>query len=111
MADHGGQSCFNPPTGCNRQGLRLPIATYTQAGGRCSVTGGYVYRGPDIPGLVGTYVYGDFCSGEIFGLRSGQSRVLLDTELRISSFGEDQAGELYVVDLQGTIHAIEPPAS
>jgi glucose/arabinose dehydrogenase len=106
-----GDRCFNPATGCNRQGLKLPIATYIQTAGRCSVTGGYVYRGPDIPALVGTYIYGDFCTGEIIGLRGGQSTVLLDTGLKISSFGEDQAGELYVVDLQGTIHVIEPRAS
>ena len=80
--------------GCNVANLTLPIATYAQAGGRCAVTGGYVYRGPAIPALYGTYVFGDFCTGEIFGLTGGQTRVLLDTDLSIASFGESRAGEL-----------------
>ena len=59
-----------------------------------------------MPGLVGTYVYGDYCSGEIFGLKNGNSSRLLSTGLSISSFGEDQAGEILVVDLGGGIHKI-----
>ena len=101
-----GDRCFEPAVGCNDQDLKLPVATYAQTGGRCSITGGYVYRGLGIPALYGTYVYGDFCTGEIFGLAGGQTTVLLDTDLSIASFGENRAGELYVVDLQGTIHAI-----
>ena len=101
-----GDRCFEPAVDCNGQDLKLPVATYAQTGGRCSVTGGYVYRGLSIPALYGTYVYGDFCTGEIFGLAGGQTTVLLDTDLNIASFGENRAGELYVVDLQGTIHAI-----
>ena len=101
-----GDRCFEPAVDCNGQDLKLPVATYAQTGGRCSITGGYVYRGLSIPALYGTYVYGDFCTGEIFGLAGGQTTVLLDTDLNIASFGENRAGELYVVDLQGTIHAI-----
>jgi len=96
-----GPLCFRPPTGCDRSGLTLPIASYRHVGGRCSITGGYVYRGSAIPELVGTYLSGDFCSGEVFGLRARERSLLLDTELQISSFGEDQAGEVYVVDLGG----------
>ena len=55
---------------------------------------------------MGNYVYGDYCSGEIFSLRQGENPVLLDTDLRIASFGEDAAGELYVVDLAGAIYRI-----
>ena len=106
LADHGGQSVLRPATGCNRQGLTPPIATYSHTGGRCSITGGYVYRGSAVPALVGTYVYADFCSGEIFGRRGGQSTVLLDTSRTIASFGENQAGELFVVGLGGTIDRI-----
>lgn len=105
-----GDRCFEPAVGCNVADLKLPVATYAQTDGRCSVTGGYAYRGRSVPALYGTYVYGDFCTGEIFGLIGGQTTVLLDSELSIASFGENRAGELYVVDLQGTIHAIVPPA-
>ena len=96
-----GPLCFRPRTGCDRSGLTPPAAHYRHAGGRCSITGGYVYRGAAIPDLVGTHLSGDFCSGEIFGLRARERSLLLDTGLRISSFGEDEAGEVYVVDLDG----------
>jgi len=105
-----GNRCFRPATGCNRRGLTLPIATYAHAAGRCSVTGGYVYRGRAVPALVGTYLYADFCTGEIFGLRNGRSTRLLDSALLISSFGEDQAGEVHVVGLGGTVHRIAAAA-
>jgi glucose/arabinose dehydrogenase len=100
-----GAHCYDPPQ-CDRQGLELPVAEYAHDSGRCSVTGGYVYRGTAIPRLAGMYVYGDYCSGEIFGLRGATRRVLLDTNLRISSFGEDQAGEVYVVDYEGGVYRL-----
>ncbi len=100
-----GAHCFNPQA-CDRQGLELPVAEYANGSGRCSVTGGYVYRGAAIPRLAGMYIYGDFCSGEIFGLRGGTRRVLLDTRLAISSFGEDEAGEVYVVDHRGGVYRL-----
>jgi glucose/arabinose dehydrogenase len=95
-----GAHCYKPAR-CDGQGLELPVAEYANASGRCSVTGGYVYRGTGMPALAGTYVYGDFCSGEVFALRDGRQRVLLATRLAISSFGEDEAGEIYVVDHRG----------
>jgi glucose/sorbosone dehydrogenase len=91
---------------CDSAGLTLPIAEYRHTGGRCSVTGGYVYRGPSSTLAPGTYVYGDFCTGEVFTVINGQQDVLLDTSLNISSFGEDEAGEIYVVGLGGTIHRL-----
>jgi glucose/arabinose dehydrogenase len=100
-----GAHCYNPAR-CDRQGLELPIAEYATASGRCSVTGGYVYRGTALPALTGTYVYGDFCSGEIFALRDGTQRVLLPTRMAISSFGEDEAGEIYVVDHRGAVYRV-----
>jgi hypothetical protein len=70
-----------------------------------------VYRGERVPELAGTYVFGDFVSGTIWGLRpSGEGWddfVLAETDLRISSFGEDEDGELYVVDFGGTVYAVE----
>ena len=79
------------PALCNASGFTDPIAAYPHANGRCSVTGGYVYRGSRATLAAGTYVYGDFCSGEIFHVPGGQANVLLDTGLNISSFGEDES--------------------
>ena len=83
-----------------------PVTEYAHEQGRCSVTGGYVYRGTKIPALLGTYIFGDFCSGEIWGYRDGNTRLLQTTELQISSFGEDRSGELYVVGYGGKISRI-----
>ena len=84
-----------------------PVFDYSHSGGRCSITGGYVYRG--IAGQQcrpGTYVYGDYCTGEIFAWNGTTQTLLLDTTLNISSFGEDESGELYVVGLGGTVSRI-----
>jgi len=105
-----GAHCFLPRSGCDTSGLEPPVTEYRNGGGRCSVTGGYVYRGKRMPALVATYVYGDYCSGEIFGFASGASRVLASTGLAVSSLGEDRDGELYVVDLRGTVYRIAPPS-
>jgi glucose/arabinose dehydrogenase len=104
-----GTHCFNPTTDCKRlPDLVDPLTEYHQEQGRCSVTGGYVYRGTRIPILQGTYLFGDFCSGEIWGFRNGQTHLLLDTDLKISSFGEDRKGELYVIGHQGVVKKIVP---
>jgi glucose/arabinose dehydrogenase len=106
-----GTHCFNPETHC-RQVPHLvdPVTEYAQEQGRCSVTGGYVYRGEKIPDLVGTYVFGDFCSGEIWGYQNGERQILQSTDLQISSFGQDRDGELYVVGYEGEIFRIMPKA-
>jgi hypothetical protein len=88
----------------------MPVATY-RTGENCSITGGYVYRGAQVRMLIGTYIFGDYCSGRIWGLQKSDRgewtmRELLDTPLRISSFGEDEAGELYVVDHGGVIYRL-----
>ena len=102
-----GTLCFQPREDCDRTGLEPPLTEYGHRRGRCSVTGGYVYRGRAVPGLAGTYLFGDFCSGEIFGLRRGRRSILLDSELTIASFGEDEAGELYVLDVSaGAVHRV-----
>jgi glucose/arabinose dehydrogenase len=94
----------NPPAGA---ALLPPVAEYSHEVGGCSVTGGYVYRGPSLPELAGTYFYGDYCSGLIWTLvKSGdqwQSAQFADSGLTISSFGEDEAGELYVCDLRAGV--------
>ena len=101
-----GGAC-TPPTGSI-----LPVSEYSHASGRCSITGGYVYRGVKSSLPTGAYVFADFCTGEIFMRQPGlnTSTVLLDTALGISSFGEDESGEIYVVGLGGTIDRIANPS-
>jgi glucose/arabinose dehydrogenase len=106
-----GSHCYNPSTGCSTSGKTPPIAEYDHAAGRCSITGGYVYRGSAIPALVGGYVFGDYCSGEIWVIPATAAgpatpSLLLDTNLQISSFGENRNGELFVVDHGGRIYVI-----
>jgi glucose/arabinose dehydrogenase len=108
-----GAHCFPPGSSCSTAGLIDPIAEYSHANGRCSITGGYVYRGLQIPDLQGVYLYGDFCSGTLWGLREVQqsaplNQVVIESGLNISSFGEDVDGELYVVDLNGGLYRIVP---
>lgn len=83
-----------------------PVVEYDHSEGRCSVTGGYVYRGNRSSLPVGAYVFGDFCTGEIFLMNGNAPHVLLETEEFITSFGEDDDGELYVVGLRGSVHRI-----
>ncbi|MBZ0280055.1 MAG: PQQ-dependent sugar dehydrogenase [Anaerolineae bacterium] len=89
------------------QNVTMPVAEYSHADG-CSVTGGYVYRGAELPVLQGTYLFADYCSGTLWGSQQNtdgqwQTRVLLNTGRVVSSFGEDETGELYLVDYAGTI--------
>ena len=98
-----GSLCFNPASGCDTSGKVFPVAEYVNNSATCAVTGGYVYRGSQSPQMTGIYFYGDFCSGEIWGLLrqpSGtwDSDLIVDTSFLISSFGEDEAGELYLTD-------------
>jgi glucose/arabinose dehydrogenase len=91
--------------GCVRIGT-MPIVEYDHSVGRCSVTGGYVYRGVAFPMLTGGYFFGDYCSGTIWAISSTAPSptarvVMLETSFLISSFGQDDAGELYVVDHSG----------
>ena len=107
-----GSLCFSPPRDCDDSGLEPPIAEYGRADG-CSITGGYVYRGSAMPSLAGAYVYADYCSGRIWGLRyNGQSvteqALLADTDLRITSFGEDAEGNLYVLSRNEGIYRLIP---
>lgn len=102
-----GNRCTNlGPAPCNAGSFTPPIVEYDHTAGRCSITGGYVYRGSKSSLPAGGYVYADFCSGEILLLSNGAQSLLLDTGLNISSFGEDEAGEIYVVGLGGTVHRI-----
>ncbi len=82
----------------------LPLYDYTHGNGRCSVTGGYVHRGPAAPGWRGLYVAGDYC-GRLFVLdQNGRVRLSRTTSRNISSFGEDAAGRIYATDMAtGTV--------
>lgn len=92
-------------------GLLLPAAEYSHSNpySGCSVTGGYVYRGA-MPEWNGVYLYGDYCEGTVWGLTllngQWQSQVLFETDIRITSFGEDEAGELYLVSDTGAVYIL-----
>jgi glucose/arabinose dehydrogenase len=109
-----GFHCFNLPEPCGKENYTSPVLEYSHQGGRCSITGGYVYRGKAIPALVGTYLYGDFCSGEMLLVRTNQGGQVsgepwvLKTNASISSFGEDENGEIYVLDLKGAVYLLAP---
>ena len=108
-----GRVCYRPTTNCPTRGKTAPLVTYSHAAptvGNCSITGGFVSRGTAYPVLGGVYVFGDFCSGRIWGVSAAAAGPVAPTLLRsptqsprlaISSFGEDEAGNVYVVDRGG----------
>jgi glucose/arabinose dehydrogenase len=103
-----GQSRYENKPRNPRGRLVFPITTYPLNGGDCAVTGGFVYRGTSVPAAVGRYFYGDNCSGKIRTLRvvGGRARSARTESFRlggISSFGEDENGELYAVTLDGRV--------
>ena len=107
-----GSRCFRSAS-CNADAFEPPIAEYGRDMG-CSITGGYVYRGQRLPGLQGVYLYADFCSGRIWGLRFDGERVTEQTQLaratfQVPSFGEDEAGEVYVLGFDGGIYTFAGP--
>jgi len=97
-------------------GFTAPVATYRHESGNCSITGGEVYRGSDYPALLGTYLYGDFCSRRIWGLRrvDGQwvDTLLAQPQIgQLLTFGQDEVGNLYVSDGAGVLLVSDgPPA-
>jgi glucose/arabinose dehydrogenase len=116
-----GSSCFNPGSNCNDGSLVLPIVEYDHSLG-CSITGGYRYRGLENSGMFGLYFYGDFCTGRIWGASPDAqgnwvTTELLDTDLQVTAFGEDEDGELLVASFSpgpGAIYrisevAVQPP--
>lgn len=106
-----GAQCFGPSP-CDRTGLTLPVHTYSHADG-CSVTGGFVYRGTRLPGLQGHYFYSDYCSGWLrsFSLQNGAATEHREWPLgsigSVLSFGEDSAGELYMLSGNGRVYRLE----
>jgi len=102
----GTQCTNNDPNLCNPNNYTAPIFQYTHPGGRCSVTGGYVYRGTQRTLPDGAYTYADFCTGEFWMWNNNQQILLQDTTRNISSFGEDEDGEIYIVGLGGTVDKV-----
>jgi glucose/arabinose dehydrogenase len=106
-----GFHCFNPATNCSDPSFTMPVLEYSHAEGNCSISGGYRYRGTQVPSLSGAYLYGDYCTGTIWSATqtgaTWTANILLTTNLRISSFGEDISGELYVLDVaKGIVYRI-----
>ena len=104
-----GMNCYPTGSECVREGLESPIFTYGHSRGDRSITGGYVYRGSDIPGLTGLYIYADFVSGRIWALDisnpdNPENTELFDSNLNISSFGLDSENELYITGFDGKIY-------
>ncbi|MYC19230.1 MAG: PQQ-dependent sugar dehydrogenase [Gemmatimonadales bacterium] len=107
-----GSACYQS-SGCDMSGLTLPVVEYIHDGNVCSVTGGYVYRGSQLPEIAGHYFYSDFCTGFLRSFRfdGGQAtderRWNVGSLGAVSSFGVDGAGELYVVNLTGSVSRLE----
>jgi glucose/arabinose dehydrogenase len=106
-----GQHCFSLAE-CDQAGLTLPVLEYAHTDG-CAVISGYVYRGAAIPSLQGTYFYADFCRGWVRSLRMEGGAPVEETdwtalrpEGRVTSFGKDAAGELYLLTAQGSVYKI-----
>jgi glucose/arabinose dehydrogenase len=107
-----GNHCYRSP-GCDPAPFLGPVVEYAHSGGRCSVTGGAVYRGSGVPELIGTYLYGDYCTGEIWGLRLGEeveNRLFTDPDDvhlprlgGLTSFGVGPDGEMYVMQASGRL--------
>ncbi len=105
-----GTHCFSPSSGCNTEGLVLPVAEYSQSDG-CSVVGGYVYRGESIPELMGRYFYSDYCGGWLrsFVYENGAATDQQDhtpevgSLISVTSFGTDTYGEIYVTTAGGDV--------
>lgn len=106
-----GKHCYSM-SGCDMSGLTLPIWEYDHINGRCSITGGFVYRGSAAPSLTGKYLYADYCTGEIWALTPVQSALpsnsfVAGAGTSVSSFGENRLGELYLCEYDaGKIYKI-----
>ena len=108
-----GRSRYSPGQHVNPHGkLVFPIVTYKHVNGNCSIDGGYVYRGKAVPAARGRYFYGDYCTGNIWSLRAAGGKLKAGPRREpmhvssLSSFGEDVAGELYAVSLDGSIYKL-----
>src|SRR5260221_1288916 len=111
-----GLHCYAPNQGCDQTGLVLPVVEDDHSGGNCSITGVYVYRASAFPHLQGTYFFSDYCSGHVWAMQQGASGwkalQVIQQVGNVSTFGEDEAGELYLADISsGTIYHLVESAS
>lgn len=104
-----GNQCYNPSDNCDKGNLVKPVHVYPRSEG-VSITGGVVYRGKALADLKGTYLFGDFGTGKLWGLTpSGNkwsNKLLINTGMQISSFGEDEDGEVYLTDYNGALYKL-----
>jgi len=106
-----GFNCFSPSSGCNTTGLTMPIFEYDHQDGKCSITGGHIYRGEESE-RAGNYYYADYCSGQMWAAKQKNngnwaSYLVHETDRAWSSFGKDANGDHYAIDLDGDIFKIE----
>jgi len=104
-----GDACFNPPSGCDKTGLKAPVTVYDHGMG-CAIIGGYVYRGP-LTLLKGAYLFSDVCSGKIWSIVAAgptpqNPTEMADTGLGITSFGEGENGTVYVTAQDGHVYRL-----
>jgi glucose/arabinose dehydrogenase len=110
-----GTICTPPAQTCDMTGLIPPVHEYPTAGGNCSITGGFLYRGDVYPSLYGAYVFGDFCSARVWALRYDGEQVTEHHEIvgpsatMLTSFAQDSSGTLYVLDRRGAIFRLVEP--
>lgn len=101
---------------CDTSGFVMPILTYGHDTGRCSITGGFVYRGSALPELAGQYFFSDYCDGHIRSLTYADGKATAETDWtdqlgaqgQVTSFGTDSAGELYVMTIDGNLSKLVP---
>ena len=106
-----GFHCYPPGSTCDTTGLTLPVVEYNHSQGR-SITGGYVYRGSRLARLEGVYLYGDFSTRKIWGLKREQGQIIENKLIAtspspIASFAENESGEVFVVGYDGRIYVFE----
>jgi len=112
-----GTDCYNPSNNCNQTGLELPIFEYTHGGSpfRCSITGGYVYRGEAMATMHGRYFYADYCSEQVWSFRRSAAGLVEDFQEHtaelggvgsVTGFGQDARGELYICNESGDVYRI-----
>lgn len=111
-----GNHCYNASTCTNPANYSPPVWEYnhgTNDSIGCSITGGYVYRGTAYPAMQGIYFFGDYCTKTVWGLQNNAGKWIQHTFLtapgRITSFGEDQAGELYLTSSNGVVYQVVSP--
>jgi glucose/arabinose dehydrogenase len=108
-----GPACFDADE-CDNEGMIQPRAQYgTHDDNGCAITGGYVYRGASMPELDGWYVYGDFCSGNVWALNTANETsepiLLLHTDAQIAAFAQTADGEIYLVTFNNAIYRLSRP--